>query len=120
MIDCDSFVYGGANEPDSVGFDDIHVLSLPGFVWRRAQYPSRSPRDNHACVVAGKRQMITVGGVDSQMGSPEHWRTKDPNPQGLGIFDLTELEWKATFEADASDYQAPDMIRSWYDDGYVE
>jgi len=114
-----SFVYGGANEDDEVGFDDMHILSLPGFVWRRAQYPSRSPRDNHACVVAGKRQLISIGGVASQKGAPQHWTDKDPKPQGLGIFDLTDLEWKETYDADASDYETPSIIKSFYDDGYA-
>lgn len=86
-------------------------------MWTRAQYPSRRARDNQACVVAGKRQMVTVGGIDGYLGPPASWDDQDPFPQGLGIFDLVDLEWKDTFDADASDYRTPDTVQEWYDDG---
>jgi hypothetical protein len=117
-----SFVYGGRNELLDTAFDDIHVLSLPGFVWRKADYESSSPRDSHACVVAGdgKRQMISFGGVDYRLKGSEYWQDQDRFPQGLGVFDLTEMKWKTRYDAGAATYEAPEAVQSWYADGGQE
>lgn len=61
--------------------------------------------------------MIVVGGMETIAGSPEHDNTKDIFPQGLGIFDLTRLAWKDEYDAAAADYDSPDIVKSWYDEG---
>lgn len=43
----------------------------------------------------------------------------DPWPYSLGIFDLTDLEWKDEYNAEAEDYQTPEVIRDWYRNGYA-
>jgi hypothetical protein len=60
--------------------------------------------------------MIVVGGVcvrtDSlgdfgvQGGSPDPWE------QGLGIFDLTELAWKSSYDPNAAPYTTPVAVKA--------
>lgn len=59
--------------------------------------------------------MLSIGGVDPQ--ADKTWGTKDPFPQGLGIFDMTELEWKENFDHKAAAYDSAEPIRKWYSDG---
>ncbi|KAE9573762.1 hypothetical protein CGMCC3_g10181 [Colletotrichum fructicola] len=107
------FIFGG-HVDGRIGFGDIWILSLPGFVWARAAY-TKTPRAQMGCVVAGRRQLITVGGVDPTLLSSQLLSTKDPLDQGLGIFDLTKLQWKTQYDHDAAAYDSPDVIKSWYD-----
>ncbi|CAH0051150.1 unnamed protein product, partial [Clonostachys solani] len=114
------FMYGGARDAsDEAGkdtpFGDVWVLSLPGFVWHQADGAGINPRTHHACVRAGNRQMLSIGGVNTT-GS-DGMSTKDSLPQGLGIFDMTRMEWKETYNADAEPYATPEIIKKWYADG---
>lgn len=34
--------------------------------------------------------------------------------QGIGIFDLTEAQWKSSYNASASEYVTPDIVRAYY------
>ncbi|KAH0423054.1 kelch repeat protein [Colletotrichum camelliae] len=108
------FIFGG-HVDDLIGFGDVWILSLPGFVWARAAY-TKTPRAQMGCVVAGQRQLITVGGVNPTLPANQHLSTKDPLDQGLGIFDLTNLQWKTQYDHDADAYDSPDVIKSWYND----
>ena len=40
--------------------------------------------------------------------------TVDPWPQGLGVFDITDLEWKDRYDASAGPYQTPEMVKQYY------
>ena len=57
--------------------------------------------------------MISTGGVIAN----EKFNDMDPWPHSIGIFDLTDLVWKSEYDADADEYQTPDVIKQWYDDG---
>ena len=57
--------------------------------------------------------MLSTGGVIAN----EKFNDMDPWPHSIGIFDLTDLVWKSEYDADAGDYQTPDVIKQWYDDG---
>ena len=93
----------------------VHALSLPGFVWFKSNDTSAAPRSGHACVRAGNRQMISVGGVDSTVDvSNKAFLQEDPNTYGLGVFDMVDLKWKDSYDADADPYVAPEAIQSWY------
>lgn len=124
-----SFVYGGRANLDhfyrelsdeqkqaDIAFDSVFVLSLPGFVWFKADYPSTHPRYLHTCNVIGNRQMVSIGGKN-----PQDWAgriTRDPLPQGLGIFDLTEMKWTDGFDPTAAPYKTPDVVKNWYNNKY--
>jgi hypothetical protein len=53
--------------------------------------------------------MIVVGGIPPSILAT--YFTKDPWPQGLGIFDLTEMKWKDSYDADAAPYVTPQQIK---------
>ncbi|KAF3351459.1 hypothetical protein VD0002_g4822 [Verticillium dahliae] len=114
------FVFGGRNQRDNQAYDDAYVLTLPGFHWEKVDYESKSPRSGHACLVVGKRQMLSIGGVNHEPGMPDLWLDRDPWPQGLGVFDITELKWTNEYDADAEDYDSPEVIKSWYADGGLD
>jgi hypothetical protein len=56
----------------------------------------------------GKRQVLTIGGT----GGSE----ADPAPQGLLLFDMTALEWKDSYDANAAAYERNETVQKWYDD----
>ncbi|KAG8532475.1 uncharacterized protein KY384_002352 [Bacidia gigantensis] len=41
--------------------------------------------------------------------------TKDPNKQGLGIFDMTTLQWNDRYSASASAYKQAEQVKTFYD-----
>jgi hypothetical protein len=55
--------------------------------------------------------MIVVGGVTANTADSQ--LKKDPRKQGLGVFDLTELEWKSSYDASAAAYQTPNVIKQY-------
>ena len=38
----------------------------------------------------------------------------DPWPQGLGVFDLTAMEWKGEYDPAAAPYVTPDTVKAYY------
>ncbi|GKT48136.1 Kelch repeat-containing protein [Colletotrichum spaethianum] len=104
------FVFGGTNTEKSKTYDDVFVLSLPGFVWTQVIYDATNPRRYHSCAVVGRRQMLSVGGTDGRTG----WSGADPWPQGLGLFDMTNWTWKTNYDADAKNYETSSTIQDWY------
>ncbi|KAL8294662.1 hypothetical protein RB597_007729 [Gaeumannomyces tritici] len=112
------FVYGGtpgAEGEQGQAFDGVYVLSLPGFFWSQAT--SGTPRAAHSCAAVGKRQMISVGGLGRLDESPDHWTTKDPWRQGVGVFDMTELQWRGGYDVNAAKYRSPQVVVDWYKAG---
>lgn len=104
---------GGANKRDKILYDDAYVLSLPGFVWTKVASSPAGKRQSAACVSVGKRQMLSIGGTGSA------WSDQDPAPQGLQLFDMTELKWKDSYDANAAAYERAAAIKTWYTNGYV-
>lgn len=121
------FIYGGSpwsrlqssytdKEQQQVdAMDEVYVLSLPSFSWTKADYASEHPRARHRCNVRG-RQMIVVGGQDigrknktAVTYSQDHWT------QGLGVFDLSAMQWRDGYDAGAEAYTTPATVKSWYD-----
>lgn len=115
------FIFGGGLSPTgdpedrSVQnyLDAVYVLSLPAFVWHKADYRPNRARFKHSCNIVGKRQMLVVGGIHP-FGNL--WLPKDPWAQGLNVFDLTEMKWKEKYDADAQSYVTPGVVKSWYKD----
>jgi len=96
-------------------FDEVLVLSLPGFVWTRADYTATMSRVNHACNIAGNRQMVVTGGLDPASASQrQQFFTPDNWSQGIGVFDMTTLQWKDSYDAEAKAYVTPKVVKSWY------
>ncbi|KAF2398260.1 hypothetical protein EJ06DRAFT_558116 [Trichodelitschia bisporula] len=61
------YLYGGASmPPNTVGFDDIYILSLPSFTWIK-WYPTEPgqgyPHHSLSCTVVDGAQMLVMGGT---------------------------------------------------------
>jgi len=95
------FIYSGYENTASPNIiNDISVLSLPGFQWY------------HSCIVIGKRQMVIVGCLFIYAGGYNmNYPPADPWAQGLGILDLPSLSWSDHYDAQASAYESPDVVK---------
>ncbi|KAM0331522.1 hypothetical protein ACHAQA_003199 [Verticillium albo-atrum] len=114
----DIFMYGGQSDEEDKLFGEIYVLSLPGFVWTKVHDDTSSERAYHACALVGNRQLLSWGGLQGRGWTNEfRWDTADSFPQGIGIFDMSELAWKNAYDAKAAEYRAHERISSWYENG---
>lgn len=85
------------------------MLSLPSFVWFKADYTPQQNRYYHTCQVVGSRQMLTFGGID--------WAQTIVQPDifelGIGIFDMTAMQWSDSYDATAAKYETPTVIKDY-------
>lgn len=91
----------------------MYILTLPAFHWIRADAKATNYRSGPTCQVSGN-QLISVGGWDSSQ-SP----SKDPWTYSVGIFDMTELQWKDSFNHTAAAYARPEAVNSYYESNAV-
>ncbi|KAK8174173.1 hypothetical protein IWX90DRAFT_428951 [Phyllosticta citrichinensis] len=111
------FLYGGWDASLQIAYDDIYILSLPAFRWFRiSSETTGTPRSHHTCHTFAS-QMVVVGGVDFSLGIPGDWKDPDPWDNGLGVFDLNDLEWKTSYNASAAAYETPQVVKDWYNRG---
>lgn len=98
-------MYGGqgGSSGRSVFNDAVFVLSLPAFHWQKIANAPAVSRRLHSCNIIGNRQMVSVGG---QLGPPGDLEP-DPWDQGLGIFDLSAMEWRDRYDSNAGAYVSP-------------
>ncbi|ERF72729.1 hypothetical protein EPUS_04782 [Endocarpon pusillum Z07020] len=96
----------------TIDLDQVWVLSLPSFTWYKSNYQPANARFLHTCNVPGnppRCQMVAVGGIIPQL--EYYLEPRDPWPQGLGIFDLTEMQWRDNYDANADAYETPRMVK---------
>ena len=97
----------------------IYVLSLPSFHLEKQPYEPQYGRYEHRCHVVGHRQMVITGGEVVNVASANArngsygWPMPDPWQQGIGIFDLSDMVWKDSYNVDATPYTTPKSIRSY-------
>lgn len=120
------FLYGGqvgnggwsassATLKDIAGLDEVYILSLPSFVWFKVNYTSSDPRIEHTCVIAGNRQMLSIGGINPTATSlSAAINDTDPFWEGIKVFDLTALQWTNYYNASAAPYTAPTAVAAHY------
>ena len=64
--------------------------------------------------------MIAVGGIVVNAAAVYTLQTEtttdivDPWSQGLGVFDMSDLEWKDSYTADAAPYVTPHIVKTYY------
>ncbi|KAI9766650.1 MAG: hypothetical protein M1839_004790 [Geoglossum umbratile] len=115
-------IFGGGNQTDpavqaNAELDQVYVLSLPAFVWIKANYTSKDPRVLQSCHVvgAGGRQLLSVGGIKANFVSLEvSYQDTDPYPFGLKVFDMTAMRWTDGFNVSAEPYAPPDAVARYY------
>ncbi|KIW32491.1 uncharacterized protein PV07_04034 [Cladophialophora immunda] len=115
------FLYGGSVVPpqttqptdqqSNIDLAKVSILSLPSFHWHTTALNPKHSRAKHSCNLAGNRQMIVVGGAIANVANAH--QTKDPWAQGLGVFDMTELEWKDSYDPSAATYQTPNIVKQY-------
>lgn len=98
------YLYGGVDPINNTGFDDVVILTIPSFTWTNVWPIGEAPRWGHNCHVAGKRQMITVGGNNTN-GLTCDWEVK-----GVGVFDMSTLTWGSVFLSNLTEFQIPTRI----------
>lgn len=124
ITDSYSFIFGGEQYQHIGGYvetlAEIRILTLPAFRWFRASDSVLPPRVRHQCLTTGTNQMISIGGSDpsqeiylSSNDSSNNF-TADPWTQGIGVFNMTSLQWKDSYQAKADRYHPPDMITNYY------
>ncbi|KAF2457316.1 hypothetical protein BDY21DRAFT_286425, partial [Lineolata rhizophorae] len=106
------FVYGGRYDGTNEFLDDAYVLTIPGFNWFKIDYPSAQGRMSHSCHLVGKRQMLVIGGDDGELDT-----NRDHITNGLGILDMTEMAWTSGYDANAAEYESPQIVQDWYNQG---
>jgi hypothetical protein len=97
-------MYGGIDPITGTGFDDVLILSLPSFTWTNVWPIGEAPRWGHNCHVAGKRQMITVGG-NMTNGLECDWEVK-----GVAVWEMSTLTWGSVFLTNLTQYQVPQKL----------
>ena len=115
------FFYGGSvipagtaattDQQSNIDLAEVSILSLPSFSWHKTSLSPTESRAKHSCNLAGKRQMIVVGGTTANVGNNN--LPKDPWNQGLGVFDLTDLTWKDSYDPSADTYQTPNIVKQY-------
>lgn len=61
--------------------------------------------------------MLSIGGFNPLDANKDATST-DPMPQGLQIFDLTEMTWSSKYDANAAPYTTPQVVKAWYQTKY--
>lgn len=123
------FLYGGhvgdglydvssTSQKINAGLDEVYILSLPSFVWFKANYTASDPRMLHTCNIVGNRQMLSIGGLDPSAPSlgAAHNDT-DSFWEGIKVLDLTALQWTNHYNATAAPYTAPSAVAAHYATG---
>lgn len=99
------YMYGGIDPVNNnTGYDDVLILTIPSFTWTNVWPIGEAPRWGHNCHVAGKRQMITVGGNNTN-GLTCDWEVK-----GVGVWELSNLTWGSVFLSNLTAFQVPTRI----------
>lgn len=75
-----------------------------------------SHRYAHACVAGIGGQVIVSGGLNTLQS--DRWIQTDVWPNALNVFDMSALAWSEGYKVN-KEYETPQMVRAWYDDGYV-
>ena len=120
-------MYGGWNSnlgDVAVAYDELYILSIPAFQWFRVRYTAVHPRHGHTCHIVGNRQLLSIGGVDTTQsrsyGSTANgldfatFTTRDPYPNGLGLFDISALNFSTNYNAHGEPYQQSTPVSTYY------
>ena len=97
--------------PNTTGFDDVYILSVPSFTWIKWYGAEAFPHHSLSCNVIDGAQMLIIGGTfetSNACDAPDVWGTHNLN---LGKNDPTDSQW-AVFEPNVTSYNVPPEIVS--------
>lgn len=57
--------------------------------------------------------MLSIGGLNP-LDAGKDTMSQDHETNGLGIFDLRRLKWTDEYDANASPYKTPQIVKKWY------
>ncbi|KAG7290601.1 hypothetical protein NEMBOFW57_000604 [Staphylotrichum longicolle] len=111
------YLYGGAGmPPDTSGFDDVYVLSIPSFEWIKmhptdGNLTGEYPHHSLSCNMVDNAQMLVIGGT-----FPSSDRCDAPEQYGVHNIDLGQQNpekalWQI-FVANLTKYAVPDPVVS--------
>ena len=117
-------MYGGHVLRDYHTPNEVFILSIPAFQWFQAEYQPAIPRSLHTCHTTNTNQLIIIGGVNPTytnywsvgLSNSSGYESRDSWAEGIGIFDMTTLKFKDSYEAKAKPYEPPKLIKSFYRD----
>lgn len=114
ITDNHSYIYGGAGlPPDTAGFDDLYVLTIPSFQWIKIEWiKGNGDRPHHSltCNVVDNAQMLILGGT-----FPVGINCDVPNQHGLHGLDMGQQlspnkdPWQL-YSPNLTKYAVPDPI----------
>lgn len=119
------FLLGGVDPNDihnTISMNTVYVLSLPSFHWTKTSSTAEYGRYGHKCNIIGNRQIVVTGGLVVDVASAEDrsrnygWAMPDPWQNGIGVFDISELQWRDSYDADAASYVTPKLITGYIND----
>ena len=97
--------------------DEVYILTLPAFVWFKANYTSVDPRIYHTCHVVGC-QMLSIGGLNPSIDKlPNAMNDTDLFWEGIKVFDMTALKWTNYYNASTAPYLPSKTISDYYGGG---
>ncbi|KAI9674493.1 MAG: hypothetical protein M1817_001831 [Caeruleum heppii] len=103
------WIYGGQRiRNESLGVDDIWVLSMPSFIWTRISVPLSSGTTGtrgHTCHAIGNQMLVVGGWPPGATVSP----TAPCDRQLVKVFDFTLLTWVRQFTI-GTIYKTPSPI----------
>jgi hypothetical protein len=110
-----SYIYGGAGmPPDTAGFDDVYILTIPSFQWVK-MYPTDGnatgayPHHSLSCDVIDNAQMIIIGGTFPTLDICDA-----PTQYGVHNLDLGQQNQKKAiweiFATNLTQYAVPDVL----------
>ncbi|KAI5455986.1 hypothetical protein BGZ63DRAFT_367933 [Mariannaea sp. PMI_226] len=112
------YIYGGFGfPPNTTGYDDVYILTIPSFQWIRGPYPPHSnvsgpfPKNMMSCNVVDHAQMLVIGGTFSNdtkysCDVPNIYGTHNMN---LGEQDKDKAIW-ASYQPNLTTYVVPTDI----------
>jgi len=104
----------------AIPFDEVFVLTLPGFNWVQASYPALHPRHALTCNALSGGQILTIGGLNTTQNGPGNlyqgvFNTPDQFTEGLAVFDLNTLSWKTSYSSKQTVYTPSQAVQVFYD-----
>ena len=61
--------------------------------------------------------MVSIGGIVNNKTASDTFvepGIADPWTQGIGVFDLTAMQWKTSYDPNAAPYITPDAVKAYY------